>query len=411
MAASVSGSVRVLMSEGSSLSARESLTGLGRAGFHVEVVDGNPRCLARFSKFCRRVHVAPRFGVDPRGYLESVVALVAGRRFDVLYPAHEQAFLFARFRETLSPHVAFALSDYSAFLRLQSKVGFAALLDELGLPAPPTTIAHDEDEIQRAAAALPVYVKAAFGTATQGVHFARSPSELARAIEALQPTFSEGVVVQRPVRGCLARMIGVFAEGELVGFHANRQLEAGVGGGDLVKESIPAAGPRRDMARIGRRLGWRGGLAVDYIVDAEGTPRYIDANPRLAEPGNALAAGVNLPELLVRVSLGEFPPPVAASPPGVRTHMGVQGLLRAAREGGRAGVLRAATDLARRRGAYAASQEELTPTVGDPRAALPLALVGGAMLVNPNWWRRFAAATIGAYALTPAVLAFIREAA
>ena len=120
---------------------------------------------------------------------------------------------------------------------------------------------------------------------------------------------------------------------------------------------------------------------------------------------------MNLPELLVRVSLGEFPPPVAASPPGVRSHMGVQGLLRAARDGGRAGVLRAAIDLARRSGAYAASQEELTPTVGDPRAALPLALVGGAMLVNPDWWRRFAAATIGAYALTPAVLAFIREAA
>ena len=410
MAASAGGSVRVLMSEGSSLSSRESLTGLGRAGFHVEVVDGNPRCLARFSKFCRRVHVAPPFGVDPRGYLERVVALVASRRFDVLYPAHEQAFLFARFREMLSPHVAVALSDYLAFLRLQSKVGLAALLDELGLPAPPTTIAHDEDGIRRAAAALPVYVKAAFGTATQGVHFVHSAGELARAIEALKPTLDEGVVVQQPVRGRLARMIGVFAEGELVGFHANRQAEAGVGGGDLVKVSTPAAGPRRDMARIGRRLGWRGGLAVDYIVDAEGTPRYIDANPRLAEPGNALAAGLNLPELLVRVSLGEHPPPAPASPPGVRTHMGVQGLLRAAREGGRAGVLRAATDLARRRGIYAASDEELTPTVGDPRAALPLALVGGAMLVNPDWWRRFASASIDAYALTPAVLAFMREA-
>ena len=59
MAASASGPVRVLMSEGSSLSARESLTGLGRAGFHVEAVDGNPLCLARFSKFCRRLHAAP----------------------------------------------------------------------------------------------------------------------------------------------------------------------------------------------------------------------------------------------------------------------------------------------------------------------------------------------------------------
>jgi predicted ATP-grasp superfamily ATP-dependent carboligase len=397
------------MSEGSSLSARESLTGLGRAGFHVEVVDGNPLCLARFSKFCRRLHAAPRFGADPRGYLERVVALVASRRFDVLYPAHEQAFLFARFRDRLSPHVAVALPDFSAFLRLQSKVGFAALLDELGLPAPPTTVAHDEDGIRRAAAALPVYVKAAFGTATQGVHFVHSAGELAGAIDALRPTLDKGVVIQRPVRGGLARMIGVFAEGELVGFHANRQAEAGVGGGDLVKVSMPAAGPRRDMARIGQRLGWHGGLAVDYIVDAEGTPRYIDANPRLAEPGNALAAGLNLPELLVRVSLGESPPPAAASPPGVRSHMGVQGLLRAAKENGRAGVLSAAVDLARRRGIYASSGEELTPTTGDARAALPLALVGGAMLVNPGWWRRFASATIDAYALTPAVLAFMRE--
>ena len=33
------------------------------------------------------------------------------------------------------------------------------------------------------------------------------------------------------------------------------------------------------------------------------------------------------------------------------------------------------------------------------------------MLVNPDWRRRFASAAIDAYALTPAVLAFVREAA
>ena len=59
--------VRVLMSEGSSLSARESLTALGRAGYEVEVVDANPLCLARFSKYCRRLHIGPRFGLDPEG--------------------------------------------------------------------------------------------------------------------------------------------------------------------------------------------------------------------------------------------------------------------------------------------------------------------------------------------------------
>jgi hypothetical protein len=204
-------------------------------------------------------------------------------------------------------------------------------------------------------------------------------------------------------------MLGVLADGELVGFHANRQAEAAVGGGDLIKESIPAEGPRRDIARIGRRLGWQGGLAIDYIVDAEGTPHYIDANPRLAEPGNALAAGLNLPELLTRVSLGEHPPPTAAAPPGVRSHMGVQGLLRAARDDGRSGVLRAAVDLAQGRGLYASSAEELTPIAGDWRAALPPLMVGGALIAWPRWWWRFASATVDAYALTPSVLAFARD--
>src|SRR5579871_5282883 len=93
---------RVLMSEGSSLSARESLTALGLAGLHVEVVDSNPFCLARFSRSCRRWHRAPSFGLEPEGYLARVQELLAGGRFDVLFPAHEQAYLFASYKGVLS---------------------------------------------------------------------------------------------------------------------------------------------------------------------------------------------------------------------------------------------------------------------------------------------------------------------
>jgi len=79
----------------------------------------------------------------------------------------------------------------------------------------------------------------------------------------------------------------------------------GVSGGDLVKESVPAPLARQHMECIGRHLMWHGGLSIDYIVDRRGEPNYIDANPRLAETGNALAVGLNLPDLLVRISLRE----------------------------------------------------------------------------------------------------------
>ena len=58
--------------------------GLWRLHFDVEVLDVNPLYLCRFSKFCRRLHRGPQFGLDPAGYLERVISLLKEHRFDVL---------------------------------------------------------------------------------------------------------------------------------------------------------------------------------------------------------------------------------------------------------------------------------------------------------------------------------------
>ena len=42
---------KILLSEGSSLSAREAITALGLAGHRVELVTADALCLGRFSRF------------------------------------------------------------------------------------------------------------------------------------------------------------------------------------------------------------------------------------------------------------------------------------------------------------------------------------------------------------------------
>lgn len=404
------GPIRVLMSEGSSLSARESLTALGVAGFNVDVVDPNPLCLAQFSKWCSRIHTSPKFGSDPERYLERVVELLQRDRYDVLYPAHEQAYLFARHRERLTELTHLALPPFDTFERMQSKIGFAAVLDELGLPAPPTAIVRDEEALHQAAKRFPVYIKAAFGTATQGTFRVRDEDALARALDAVRDVLDEGVLVQEPLEGRLGRTQAVFCAGRLVGFHACMQIEEGVGGGDLVKESIELPSVRKHVERIGAYLGWHGGLSLDFIADANGQPHYIDSNPRLAETGNGLAAGVNLPELLVVVSLGQATPGCLVGATGVRSFMGIQGLLKAAQTtGSRRGVIRAARDLVRHRASFASGSEELTPTRHDLRSLLPLSLVGATLVASPRMWRAFSSSTVKAYAATPEVVAFVHR--
>ena len=205
-------------------------------------------------------------------------------------------------------------------------------------------------------------------------------------------------------------MQGVFDRGRLVGFHANSQAVEGVGGGDLVKESVHAPIARKHMECLGRHLSWHGGLSVDYIVDSHGEPKYIDSNPRLAEIGNALAAGLNLPELLVQVSMGQRPSERRFEAPGVRSFMGIQGLLRAARDSdSRWQLVRTIIDLALKRGIFADGTEELTPVTSDARALIPLAAVASVLLIKPSRWEQLSLATVNAYAATPQIVRFVNH--
>lgn len=80
------------------------------------------------------------------------------------------------------------------------------------------------------------------------------------------------------------------------------------------------------------RLAWHGALSVDYILDGRGFPLYIDANPRLVEPVNAMLAGVNLADCLVQLSLGTHVA-LAGAARGERTISGLQALIGAAERG------------------------------------------------------------------------------
>jgi hypothetical protein len=82
--------LRVLVSEGSSTSAREAITILGRSGHDIEVCDPSPWCLSRFSGLVRKFHRCPGLRDDPAGYLAFIKQRLADRKFDVLLPTHEQ---------------------------------------------------------------------------------------------------------------------------------------------------------------------------------------------------------------------------------------------------------------------------------------------------------------------------------
>jgi hypothetical protein len=403
--------VRVLLSDGSGLTARQAATQLAAHGHAVETLAPDWWCLTRFTSHVRRVHRVPAYGDDPYGWLDAAVSVLRKGRFDVLLPTQEQAALLAREADALrTTGVAIAVPPFAAITRLQDKLSARATLAELDLPQPESTVARSRDELL-AIDELPVYVKAPVGTASNAVIRVTSPERLrdvASLMDRMGVFADGGALVQQPAEGPLVMLQAVFAAGDLVAAHANLRVREGANGGASHKRSIELGVMRDHLSRLGGALHWHGGLSLDAIID-NGAPRYIDVNPRLVEPGNAWRSGTDLVGAMLRASMGERPATFRPGRPGVRTHQALLALVGAAGSSGRKGLLAELAAVAARRGDYASSHEELTPLRRDPVAAASLAVITGALLVRPALARMLTAGTVAGYALTPEAWRDIRR--
>jgi biotin carboxylase len=305
----------------------------------------------------------------------------------VLLPIHEQGFLFARVRQRLERRVGLALPSFESYRTAHGKAGFSRLLDQAGLPQPATRIVKSVQAL-RDGIRYPSVVKTSVGTASRGIWFVRDDADLESAVRELSAgdAFADEVLVQDFVAGAIEKAQAVFCRGSLIGFHAYRQIAAGAGGGEAIKQSVAGAKARVLLAVIGENLAWHGALSVDYLLrEDDATPLLIDCNPRLVEPMSAYLAGTDLVSLLLRISLGETPPAVGESRPGVRTHLAMQVLLGCALRGGnRREILRELWHVLTGGGAYADSVEELTPVKRDWISAVPLVMIAISLLLAPQ---------------------------
>ena len=421
----------ILLSDGAGLTARQCATVLARAGHRVEALSPAGLCLCRMTRHVRRVHDVPALGRDPSGWLEAALDVAARRGADVLLPVQEQVAVMALARDRIeAAGLATAVPSFAALAQVQDKVSAFRTLARVGVPQPPAVVAATAAEVEAAGAELaraglagaglagwPLFLKMPIGTASAGVRRAGSPGELrqvAADYERLGAFGPEGVLVQQPVTGPLAMVQAVFARGELVASHACQRVREGASGGASHKLGLVLPEAREHMARLGAALGWHGALSADVIIGPDG-PRFIDINPRLVEPVNALASGVDLAGALVEVARAPARSgsvqlqPTAV--PGARTHQLLLAVLGAAPQGGRRDVARELVQAVLHRGEYRGSREELTPGRGDPLAPLPVIAIALAMLIRPDAWRHFVGGSAGAYSLTPAAWRQIRRAA
>ena len=180
-----------------------------------------------------------------------------------------------------------------------------------------------------------------------------------------------------------------------------KRVREGTSGGASHKLGLDLPEARTHMAALGAFLDWHGALSADVILGPDG-PRFIDINPRLVEPLNALASGVDLTGALLEVARHGSAHPQPAAVPGARTHQLLLAVLGAAQQGRavvRGGAAGPDRGIAPRRVPDSLGRADPGP---DLRVDLLATVIALATLVRPDAWRHFVGGSAGAYSLTPA---------
>ncbi|HEY3392551.1 MAG TPA: hypothetical protein VGK58_07580 [Lacipirellulaceae bacterium] len=403
----------ILMTEGSSISARQILYDLGPQ-HTIDVLDPDPLCQCRISTLVRRWHRCPSFTAEPCGFLKCLGERLRRGCYDVLLPPHDEVFLLSRVREPLRQLVRVAIPDFNVITILQSKLQFHALANELQLPHPETHVLADRREIDQWSE-YPRYAKLDFGTAGQTVRLVQSRRELEAALRDFEEHgwWSPGmpILMQKPATGAQGFVRAIFQHGGLVAHHATVLLRRGVGGAAVAKVGARHPVVEEHMRRLGERLGWHGALFCDYFYDeASQMPQYIEANPRIGDSSNATFSGLNLTQRWVDVAMERDVPPQPAADPGVRSHAAMLVLMSQALEGASRGAL--LSELRQqflRRGLYENSRDELTRPKNDPLSAVAFGWIAARLLMRPGSVHGMVRRTVANYALTAEAAQRIRE--
>lgn len=386
---------KILLTEGSSLTSRETLTALRNCGYEIDILSSARFPMSAYSRWRHKLIRTVNVNQAPHTWLKHVVSLVENENYVAVLPTHEEAWLLAEGRKLLPPDFPIAVATAEAFERTQSKLAFAELLDELGIPQPAW---QPVENGRNTTLPFPLWIKSEYGTAGRSVYKVQNREQLTEAVYQHSSYENNYLMVQENVNGQYGQVQAIFNCGKMIAVHTTVQTDIGAGNSAAARKSVDFPLTRQHIQKIGEHLHWHGPITIDFIHEG-GHPLYIECNPRMIEPANAARAGVNFPDLLVKLSQGKtLGDSLHTGEANISTHS-LEALLLGAAE--QRGTRRAVLQAIRKYGFQKDSVEVLTPILHDPPSSIPFAVVLMALLANPRNAGKIAASAVRSYSVFP----------
>ena len=303
----------VLITNANSRIAYVALKSLATRGIKVSTSDFVRTALSFFSKYSHNHFVYDSPYSKPMQFIDSLITNIRQYDYQVLLPVHEETFLIAKHKETLSKFIKLPIPDYRSILLAHNKDKLLEIATKLGIPVPRTYKIKTIEDIVPLSNELryPVILKPRQGGGNFGINYVYSRNHLRQAYA--HSLTRNGLTCERLlIQECIPvaekfSQVQIFNQGNFRVKFTDKHLRdfPPTGGAGCFRVSTSYTEIEEYSKRLLEHLCWHGVAEVEYVTHREtGKPYLIELNPRLwGGLNSAVASGVDIPYLLYKLAI------------------------------------------------------------------------------------------------------------
>jgi predicted ATP-grasp superfamily ATP-dependent carboligase len=293
---------------------------LGRRGVAVIVADHDGAGLAGSSRFCSGRAEVASFGSSVEAYRADVAFAVDRHGCRLVLPLTDGSITALHGGGADAPPIAGP--SRVAYAQAADKLAASRLAREVGIAVPDGVECNGADDIAAAVRdrGFPIVIKPARSRYVADDRIQATNVSLVRDAASLDAALAQGWVGQLPclvqqfIRGTGAGVFVLYGPAGPVAWFAHRRLreKPPAGGVSVLCESIaPDADLKRAATRLLDALRWFGPAMVEFRVDPQGKPWFMEVNGRFwGSLQLAIDCGVDFPWLFYQLCLGRSVDPV-----------------------------------------------------------------------------------------------------
>lgn len=263
----------VLILEGNCKQSLPFIRGFKQLGCEVSVLCGSRLDCAYASRLPDHKILGVCDYSKPLASENYIVQLIRSGSYDLVFPVFDfSARILAKHKKELSDYAVIYANDYDAFERAYDKNTVMRKCMESGIPCP-TTIFHAQspEDILNAGIRFPIIMKPRRMYGARGFHRFNSPDEMREYMKEHSPDLTDCVIQEFIPEGselCCA-VIFIDRDGEIKSSYSyiSEHVYPKYGGTSTLNGVIDRPDAQEYCERLGKQMGLRGIIGVDYMID------------------------------------------------------------------------------------------------------------------------------------------------